>query len=78
MRDLRSYAAQQQILSVPSDFSLNTHNNSHGEILRRFVLDHPIHPCCVLVPNSALFRHIVDGIGFSGVRYLLVEPLPRG
>jgi hypothetical protein len=41
MRELRNYAAHRQIPIVPSGFSLSSEHNSHGEILRRFVLDNP-------------------------------------
>lgn len=41
MGQLRSYAAQRGVPIVPSGFELATMNNSHGEILRRFVLEHP-------------------------------------
>ncbi len=41
MRELRSYAAKMDVPILPSGFSLTTTHNSHGDILRRFVLDHP-------------------------------------
>ena len=121
---------------IPSGFSLTTEHNSHGDILRRFVLDHPdcthylfldadvcflengtiltmlaelertpllfgigprmswdgvndipsevrqanpdicdarLHPCCALIPNTPLFRQVVEIIGFACVRYLWAE-----
>lgn len=136
MQELRSYAAKMHVPIVPSSFPLATAHNSHGEILRRFVLDHPdcthylfldadvrfveantiqtmlaevertptafgigprmswdgineipleirqenpdicdarLHPCCALVPNTLLFRHVVDLIGFSCARYLWAD-----
>jgi len=41
MRALRAYAAKMDVPIVPSGFSLTTAHNSHGDILRRFVLDNP-------------------------------------
>jgi hypothetical protein len=41
MAGLRTYAASRQIPIIQSDFTTQTENNSHGEVLRRFVLDHP-------------------------------------
>lgn len=41
MEDLRQYAAKMNVAIEPSGFPLTTAHNSHGEILRRFVLDHP-------------------------------------
>ncbi len=38
---LLSFTESQHIPFVPSGFSTETANNSHGEILRRFVLSHP-------------------------------------
>lgn len=38
---LRAFAATPGFAWVPSGFPLGTRNNSHGEILRRFVLEHP-------------------------------------
>lgn len=136
MSGLRRYAAQVNVPIVPSGFSLTTAFNSHGEILRRFVLDDPdcthylfldadvcfvepdtlltmlaeveqapevfgigprmswdgineipheirqvnpdicdarLHPCCALIPNTPLFRTVVDVIGLSCVRYLWAE-----
>jgi GT2 family glycosyltransferase len=136
MGALRQYAAQKRVPILPSGFPLNTANNSHGEILRRFVLDHPdcthylfldadvcfvqantihklleeveqtptafgigprmswdgvneippevrqanpdicdarLHPCCALIPNTRLFRQVVELIGLSCVRYLWAE-----
>ena len=136
MRGLREYAAKKDVPIVPSGFSLTTAHNSHGDILRRFVLDNPdcshylfldadvcfveaqtialmlndlertpqvfgigprmswdgvneiplevrqtnpdicdarLHPCCALIPNTPLFRRIVDIIGFACVRYLWAD-----
>lgn len=39
--DLRAYAARMGIPIVPSGFSTTSLHNSHGEILSRFVLEHP-------------------------------------
>src|SRR5262245_42552964 len=38
---LRAYAARRGVPIVPSGFTTQSRNNSHGEILRRFVLDRP-------------------------------------
>ena len=38
---LRAYAQQAGVPVLPSGFTTHTKHNSHGEILRRFVLDHP-------------------------------------
>jgi GT2 family glycosyltransferase len=136
MQELRRYAAQKRISIRPSGFPLTTAHNSHGEILRRFVLDNPdcthylfldadvcfvqantihnmltemeqtstafgigprmswdgvneiplkvrqanpdicdarLHPCCALIPNTTLFRTVVDLIGLSCARYLWAE-----
>ena len=136
MRGLRSYATQVHVPIAPSGFSLTTEYNSHGDVLRRFVLDHPncthylfldadvcfieantlltmlanlernptlfgigprmswdgiteipmavrqsnpdicdarLHPCCALIPNTPLFRSVVEVIGFACVKYLWAE-----
>lgn len=39
--ELEAYARQKDIPIVPSGYGLQTKWNSHGEILRKFVLDHP-------------------------------------
>jgi hypothetical protein len=41
MSDLRIYAARRRIPIVQSGFTTETENNSHGEVLTRFVLEHP-------------------------------------
>jgi hypothetical protein len=41
MSGLRAYAASRQIPIVPSGFTTETTYNSHGEVLRAFVLSHP-------------------------------------
>lgn len=38
---LLDYAAQVGVPVLPSGFDTHSANNSHGEVLRRFVLDHP-------------------------------------
>jgi GT2 family glycosyltransferase len=38
---LRAYAEEMGVPIVQSGFTTQTQNNSHGEILRRFVLEHP-------------------------------------
>ena len=40
MTALRAYADKMGVPIIQSGFTTNTQNNSHGEILRRFVLDH--------------------------------------
>jgi hypothetical protein len=136
MGELRSYAAKMNVPIIPSGYSLTTENNSHGDILRRFVLEHPdcthylfldadvcfietdtlptmlaelvrtpmlfgigprmswdgvteipiavrqdnpdicdarLHPCCALIPNTPLFRQVVELIGLACVRYLWAD-----
>ena len=131
--NLRAYAESQRVPIVQSGFATETENNSHGEVLSRFVLEHPdsthylfldadvcfvedntldvmleelegetdafgigprmswdgvaempeevrernpdiykarLHPCCALVRNTALFRHIVEEIGLSCAKHL--------
>ena len=133
---LSAYAGRKQVQLLPSGFSTATMNNSHGEILRQFVLDRShcthylfldadvcfvedrtlhtmlaeleqapgafgvgpriswdgvdeipaavrqanpdicdarLHPCCALVRNTPLFRHVVEEIGLSCVKYLWAE-----
>ena len=41
MTDLRAYAESQHIPILQSGFTTETENNSHGEVLSRFVLEHP-------------------------------------
>ena len=41
MASLSAYAARKQVQLLPSGFTAATMNNSHGEVLRRFVLDRP-------------------------------------
>lgn len=41
LHGLRTYATRQGIPIVPSGFTTATKHNSHGEILSRFVLEHP-------------------------------------
>jgi hypothetical protein len=38
---LRAYAARMGVPVLPSGFKTHTKHNSHGEVLGRFVLDHP-------------------------------------
>lgn len=134
--ELRRYAASRNVPIVPSGFALDTVSNSHGDVLRNFVLTHPdcthylfldtdvcflepntivtmladlertpglfgigprmswdgiaeipsqarlenpdicdarLHPCCALIPNTPLFRRVVEIIGFACVRYLWAE-----
>ncbi len=130
---LEVYAKEKGIPLLPSGFELKTEFNSHGEVLQRFVLEHPdcayylfldtdtcfienetlntmlqelehdpdvfgiaprmssngeteiareyretvyhsrLHPGCALVKNTALFRRVVEGIGFSCVKYLWAD-----
>src|SRR5512145_1844933 len=39
--ELLAYAESQRIPFLQSGFSTETKNNSHGEVLSKFVLDHP-------------------------------------
>jgi GT2 family glycosyltransferase len=136
MSELRRYAAKMHVPIIPSGYALTTEYNSHGDILRRFVLEHPdcthylfldadvcfiqpdtiptlltelertptlfgigprmswdgvteipsavrqdnpdicdarLHPCCALIPNTPLFRQVVEVIGFACVRYLWAD-----
>lgn len=41
MNSLRSYAAQMNVPVLPSGFPIKSENNSHGHILRSFVLENP-------------------------------------
>jgi hypothetical protein len=41
MASLRAYAQEAGIPIVPSGFTTTSAHNSHGEVLRRFVLEHP-------------------------------------
>ena len=133
MTDLRMYAESKRIPILQSGFTTETENNSHGEVLSKFVLEHPdcthylfldtdvcfveddtldvmleeleestdvfgtsprmswdgvveipeetrkaipdlyetrLHPCCALVKNTSLFRHVVEEIGLSCAKYL--------
>jgi hypothetical protein len=130
---LEAYTKANGIPLLPSGFELKTEFNSHGEVLQRFVLEHPdcayylfldtdtcfienetlntmlqelerepnafgiaprmssngeleiapeywetvyhsrLHPCCALVKNTALFRRVVEEIGFSCVKYLRAD-----
>lgn len=132
-RALENYAGEKGAIFRPSGFELKTAFNSHGEILRRFVLGHAdcvyylfldadtcfiehdtlntmireleqdpsafgiaprlssngeteipvehwqtvydsrLHPCCALVKNTALFRRVVEEVGFSCVKYLWAD-----
>ena len=136
---LRGAADKFGVPIVASGFTTETLNNSHGEVLRRFVLDPAnvdssyylfldtdvcltqpgtiqglvdaliadedafgagprmswdgeaetaeeleraersglyetrLHPCCALVRNTPLFRHVVEEVGLSCVSYLWAE-----
>jgi hypothetical protein len=130
---LRAYAESTNTPIIQSGFTTETENNSHGEVLGRFVLEHPdcthylfldadvcfiedntlnvmieelerskdafgigprmswdgvdeiplearkanpdisdarLHPCCALVKNTRLFRHVVKEIGLSCAKVL--------
>jgi hypothetical protein len=41
MSSLKAYAESQGVPILPSGFTTKTQNNSHGEVLRRFVWEHP-------------------------------------
>src|SRR5215203_5695228 len=41
MTSLAAYAAEKSVPLLPSGFTWKEGNNSHGEILRSFVLSHP-------------------------------------
>jgi len=42
MRRVEEYAGKKGIKIIPSGFTSETVNNSHGEVLRRFVLENPV------------------------------------
>ena len=136
MATLHAYAERMSIPIVQSGFTTQSENNSHGEILRRFVLERPdcthylfldadvcfiedntlntmlhelegtegifgigprmsgdgvaelpeelrkgnpdlyearLHPCCALIKNTDVFRHVVRDIGLSCVKYLWAD-----
>lgn len=52
---LRTYAARVGVPFVPSGFTTHTKHNSHGEILRRFVLDHPDASYYLFLDADAVF-----------------------
>ena len=52
---LRAYAARVGVPVLPSGFTTHTRHNSHGEILRRFVLDHPDAPHYLFLDAEAVF-----------------------
>jgi hypothetical protein len=37
------------------------------------ICDARLHPCCALIPNTPLFRRVVESIGLACVRYLWAE-----
>ena len=37
------------------------------------ICDARLHPCCALVRNTPLFRHVADVIGMSCARYLWTD-----
>jgi hypothetical protein len=49
---LRAYVGKVGVQIVQSGFTTQTENNSHGEIMRRFVLEHPH---CPIPCNSVSF-----------------------
>lgn len=67
--DLRAYTAEQRIPFLPSGFTLDATNNTHGEILRSFILSHPSPAyyllldadICFIQPDTLLtMRHELD------------------
>lgn len=55
---LRAYAAQVEVPVLPSGFTIHTMHNSHGEILRRFVLDHPDASHHLFLDADAVFSQL--------------------
>jgi hypothetical protein len=53
--DLRAYANRVGVPILPSGFTTHTKHNSHGEVLRRFVLDHPDATHCLFLDADAVF-----------------------
>lgn len=54
---LHAYAAQVGVSVLPSGFTTHTKHNSHGEILRSFVLDHPDATHYLFLDADAVFSH---------------------
>jgi hypothetical protein len=52
---LRAYAASLGVPLQPSGFTTHTQHNSHGEVLRRFVLDHPHATHYLFLDSDAVF-----------------------
>jgi hypothetical protein len=52
---LRAFAAEVGVPVVASGFTTHTKHNSHGEILRRFVLDHPEATHYLFLDTDAVF-----------------------
>lgn len=59
---LRAYAAQAGVPVCPSAFTTRTQHNSHGEVLRRFVLDRPDATHYLFLDADAVFSQ-PDTIG---------------
>ena len=53
---LRAYAAAVGVPVVQSGFTTHTKHNSHGEVLRRFVLDHTDATHCLFLDTDACFH----------------------
>lgn len=74
---LRRYAARMRVPIVPSGFTTHTPNNSHGEILRRFVLDPARTGCdyllfldadvCFTQPDT--LRRLLDAVGADAAAF---------
>ena len=52
---LRAYAAEVGVPVLPSGFTTHTKHNSHGHILRDFVLGHPEATHCLFLDTDAVF-----------------------
>lgn len=52
---LRAYAAHVGVPILPSGFTTHTQHNSHGELLRQFVLDHPDVTHYLFLDTDAVF-----------------------
>ena len=55
MSGLRAFAAQAGVPLLPSGFPLETANNSHGEVLRSFVLNNPACDYYLFLDADAVF-----------------------
>jgi hypothetical protein len=55
MQGLRAYAAKMNVPVLPSGFSIESKNNSHGHIMRNFVLENPACDYFLFLDADAVF-----------------------